>query len=379
MARTTRTRMTTTRATATRTATTARTTPARTTGVVGLAVLALAGCSVAGAASDGAADAGEDPADTVTLVTHDSFVVDKAMLDAFEERSGLTVELVQPGDGGALVNQLVLTKESPLGDAVFGIDNSFASRAIGEGVLEPYTSPELPAGAAPYAADEEGHLTPIDMGDVCVNVDHAWFAERGLAEPATLEDLADPAYRDLLVVQNPATSSPGLAFLLATVGAFGEDGWQAYWAALRDNGVKVVDGWSDAYTVDFSGSAGEGPRPLVVSYASSPPAEVAEGATEAPTGALLETCFRQVEYAGVLAGADNPEGAREVVDFLLSDEFQASIPEAMYVYPVDDAAPLPESWERFAPLAPEPFSVDPEVIDANRDEWIRTWTDTVVG
>ena len=364
MARTTRTRSTTT---------------LTTTGVVGITVLALAGCSVAGAASDAADGAGADPADTVTLVTHDSFVVDEAMLDAFEESSGLTVELVQPGDGGALVNQLVLTKESPLGDAVFGIDNSFASRAIGEGVLEPYTSPDLPDGAASYAADDEGHLTPIDMGDVCVNVDHAWFAERWLAEPVTLEDLADPAYRDLLVVQNPATSSPGLSFLLATVGAFGEDGWQAYWASLRDNGVKVVDGWSDAYTVDFSGSAGKGPRPLVVSYASSPPAEVAEGATEAPTGALLETCFRQVEYAGVLAGADNPEGAREVVDFLLSDEFQASIPEAMYVYPVDEAAPLPESGEQFAPLAPQPFAVDPEVIDANRDEWIRTWTDTVVG
>ncbi|GAA2720659.1 thiamine ABC transporter substrate-binding protein [Cellulomonas aerilata] len=354
-----------------------RATTARTV-AVGVTGLALAGCSVAGtgAAPD---EASSGPGSTVTLVTHESFAVDEDVLAAFEERSGLTVEIVQQGDGGALVNQLVLTRESPLGDAVFGIDNSFASRAIDEGVVEPYVSPELSAGAAALAPDDAGHLSAVDLGDVCVNVDHTWFAERGIPEPVTLQDLTEPAYRDLLVVQNPATSSPGLSFLLATVGAFGEDGWTGYWQALRDNGVRVVDGWSDAYTVDFSGSSGAGPRPLVVSYASSPPAEVPEGATQAPTGALLDTCFRQVEYAGVLAGTDNPEGAREVVDFLLGAEFQAGVPEQMYMYPADDHVALPPAWQAFAPLSPQPFTVAPDEIDAHRDEWIRTWTDTVVG
>ena len=361
---------------------TTRTRSTTTTTIATVGLLALAGCSLAGADPDGgdaAAAAGGQDGDTVTLVTHDSFAVDEALIEDFEAESGFDVQVVQPGDGGTLVNQLVLTKDAPLGDVVYGIDNSFASRAIDEGVLEPYRSPELPAEAEQYAADDAGHLTPIDMGDVCINVDHEWFAEQGLAEPETLEDLADPAYRDLLVVTNPATSSPGLAFLLATVGAFGEDGWVDYWAQLRDNGVKVVEGWSDAYSVDFSGSSGEGPRPLVLSYASSPPAEVPEGADQAPTGALLDTCFRQVEYAGVLAGADNPEGAQAVVDFLLSEEVQASIPESMYMYPVDPSVPLPETWERFAPLAEDPFTVPAQDIDANRDEWIRTWTDTVIG
>jgi thiamine transport system substrate-binding protein len=371
----------------TRTTTTARWAP-RTVrrvvaGIGALAVLSTAGCSLAGQSSDDGAGGtssgtGADTG-TVTLVTHDSFGVSEELLAQFTAETGLAVELVQPGDGGALVNQLVLTQGSPLGDAVYGIDNSFASRAISEGVLEPYRSPALPAGAEQYAADDADHLTPVDVGDVCVNVDHEWFAAQGLPEPVTLEDLTDPAYRDLLVVTNPATSSPGLAFLLATVGAFGEDGWTDYWAALRDNGVKVVDGWSDAYSVDFSGSSGAGPRPLVLSYASSPPAEVAEGAADAPTGALLDTCFRQVEYAGVIAGAENPEGARQLVDFLLSTEVQASIPESMYMYPVDASVPLPAAWETFGPLAAEPFTVAPEDIDAHRDEWIRTWTDTVVG
>jgi len=339
-----------------------------------LALLALAACGADGDGATGDATGGG----TVTLVTHDSFAVSDEVLAAFEEESGLTVEQVAPGDGGALVNQLVLTKGSPLGDVVFGIDNSFASRAIDEGVLDPYTPADLPESAARYAVGDGGELTPVDLGDVCVNVDHAWFDDAGVPEPVTLEDLADPAYRDLLVVTNPATSSPGLAFLLATVGAFGEDGWEQYWADLRANGVKVVDGWSDAYSVDFSGGEGAGDRPLVLSYSTSPAFTVSEDGTSSSTGALLDTCFRQVEYAGVLAGADNPEGAQQLVDFLVSEAFQADVPGQMYMYPADDSVALPAEWEQFAPLADEPFEVSPQDIDAHRDEWIRAWTATVV-
>lgn len=350
--------------------------------VAALAVAALGACSLVGTDDgDDAADAG-DPATTdgegggtVVLVTHDSFAVPDELVAAFEEETGYTLETRAPGDGGALVNQLILTKDAPLGDAVYGIDNSFATRAIEEGILEPY-APD--AAVADYAVDDAGSLTAVDMGDVCINVDHEWFAEAGIPEPTTLDDLTDPTYRDLLVVTNPATSSPGLAFVLATVGAYGEDGWLDYWAALRDNGVKIASGWSDAYYVDYSGPSSEGDRPLVLSYASSPPYEVPEGATEPPTGALLDTCFRQVEYAGVLAGAANPEGARAVIDWLLSPEVQASIPENMYMYPVTDVD-LPESWTQFAPLAPEPFHVEPDVISENRDAWLEQWTDTVVG
>ena len=347
-----------------------------------VAVAALGACSIVGQddggtggdAGDGDGGAGGSSAGggTVVLVTHDSFAIPDDLVAAFEAESGYTLETRAPGDGGALVNQLILTKDAPLGDAVYGIDTTFASRAIDEGVLEPYTPEDA---VAEYAVDDAGSLTAVDMGDVCINVDHAWFADAGIAEPTTLEDLTDPAYRDLLVVTNPATSSPGLAFVLATVGAFGEDGWLDYWAALRDNGLKVASGWSDAYYVDFSGPSSEGDRPLVL---SSPPYEVADGAIQAPTGALLDTCFRQVEYAGVLAGAANPEGARAVIDWLLSPEVQAAIPENMYMYPVTDVD-LPESWTQHAPLAPEPFHVEPDVISENRDAWIEDWTDTVVG
>lgn len=340
---------------------------------------ALAGCSLTGSgdsapttdAAGGTAAGGE-----LTVVTHDSFSISQELLDGFEAESGYQLTMVAPGDGGTLVNQLVLTKDSPLGDVVFGIDNSFAARAVEAGVLTPYTSAALPAGAE---MDASGSLTPIDRGDVCINVDHQWFADTGIPEPVTLDDLADPRYKSMLVVTNPATSSPGLAFLLATVGAFGEDGWLPYWERLVANDVRVVDGWSDAYYVDFSGSEGAGPRPLVLSYSSSPAAEIPEGASQPRTGALLDTCFRQTEYAGVLAGAANEEGARAFIDFLLSPEVQADIPGQMYMYPIDETAPLPQAWAAHAPLATEPFAVPAEKINANREEWIAAWTQTVIG
>ena len=329
--------------------------------------------SSSGAAGVGAAGGGE-----VTLVTHDSFVIDDAMLADFEASSGLKVTVLAQGDAGAMVNQLVLTAGNPLGDAVFGIDNTFASRALDAGILAPYTSPAASNGAAAVGAGDD-RVTAVDYGDVCVNVDHSSFATNALAEPVTFEDLAKPEYQDLLVVESPATSSPGLAFLLGTVAHFGQDGWQAYWTQLKDNGVKVTGGWTDAYTVDFSGSSGQGARPLVVSYASSPPAEVPAGATTAPTGALLDTCFRQVEYAGVLQDAKNPAGAQQVIDFLLSPEFQASVADGMYVYPVDSAAPLPATWQQFAPVATAPAELDPAVIAANREAWIASWSDLLEG
>ena len=312
---------------------------------------------------------------SVTLLTHDSFAVDKKVLADFESASGIKVTVLAQGDAGVLVNKLILTKDNPLGDAVFGIDNSFASRAEQAGILAEYTSPALGNGASRYSTSK--YLTPIDYGDVCVNVDHNWFKAKNLAEPKTFEDLAKPEYKNLLVTESAATSSPGLIFLLGTIAHYGADQWQGYWKSLVANGLKVTSGWTDAYTVDFSGSSGKGNRPLVVSYASSPPDEVHNGVAQ--TGALLNTCFRQVEYAGVLAGAKNPAGAKQVVDFLLSKQFQEGVPAGMYVYPVDSSVALPADWQKFAPVAPHPLTMDPAQIAANRDTWISQWTDLVQG
>ena len=313
----------------------------------------------------------------VTLVTHDSWAMAEEVIASFEAESGYTVEVLPSGDAGEMTNKLTLTRENPIGDAVYGIDNTFATRAVDEDVLEPHTPADLPASAADHALQGAAGevLTPIDWGDVCVNIDDAWFAEEGIAPPETLDDLVDPAYENLLVTPAASTSSPGFAFLLATIGEFGEDGWQDYWSDLMDNGARVVSDWSQAYQVDFTAGGGKGDRPIVVSYSSSPPFTIPEGKKRPTTSALLDTCFRQVEYAGVLRGADNPEGAKALVDFMTGREFQEALPDNMYVFPVDSEAELPQLWEKWAVPAPDPVEVDPADITRFRSEWIREWRD----
>nr|NLD40480.1 thiamine ABC transporter substrate-binding protein [Actinomycetales bacterium] len=363
-----------------------RTTTARAALTAAAAFALLAGCtSSTSPTTTGAPDDGTRAASSSTpsgsgtatdgtevrLVTHESFDLPEALLAEFTAETGYKLEFVRPGDAGAMVSQLILTKNSPLGDAVFGIDNTFASRAVAEGVLEPYTSPSAVAGID----DLDGHLTAIDQGDVCLNIDRLWFAENNVPEPTDLDDLIRPEYEGLTVITNPATSSPGLAFLFATIAEFGESegeyaGWQQYWSDLLANGTRVADGWSDAYYVDFTPY--EGDRPIVLSYSSSPAAEVQADGT-ARTANVDASCFRQVEYAGVLTGAENPEGARALVDWLLSVPVQEEIPGSMYMYPVDPDAQLPAEWAEFASLSEDPLALDPADIAANRDAWLQEW------
>ncbi len=342
--------------------------------VAGAAAVLLAGCAGPSVpvSSAPASSAAPTESRTLTVITHDSFALDEKTIAAFKADSGYDVKYVAPGDVGTVVNQLILTKDAPLGDVVYGIDNTFAGRAIQAGILSPYASPAQPKGSDAYAADGSHSLTPVDYGDVCVNADTAWFKAKGLAVPVTLDDLAKPEYANLLVVENPASSSPGLAFLAATVGAKGDPGYLDLWKQLKANGVKVVKGWTEAYTVEFSGSSGKGDRPLVVSYSSSP-------AFEHGTEVLTQTCFRQIEYAGVLAGAQNEVGARKFVDFLVSKQVQAQIPDTMYMDPVDPDVELPADWKKYAATVDAPITVPVAELGAKREQWIKAWTAEVLG
>jgi len=329
----------------------------------------------------GACDSGGDDKDTLTLVTHDSFAVSDDVLAEFTEQTGVEVEVLRSGDAGAATNQVILTKDDPLGDVFFGLDNTFLTRATEEGVFERYESPELEAVPDQYELDPQHRVTPVDRGDVCINYDKAYFADAGLPVPQTLDDLTRPEYRGLLVTENPATSSPGLAFTLATIAQFGEDGWRDYWERLRANDVQVVAGWEEAYNGEFSAGEGQGDQPLVVSYASSPPAAVFFSdpqPAESPIGTVLASCFGQIEFAGILKGTDNEKAARELIDFMLSARFQEDIPLNMFVFPVRDGVQLPDVFVQFAEVPPEPLSLEPDDIGENRDRWIEEWTDTVL-
>lgn len=314
---------------------------------------------------------------TVTLVTHESWAPDAKVMAEFTKQTGFTVKVQKSGDAGTLANKLVLAKNNPSGDVVFGIDNTFASRVAKEGVLESYTSKAAAASTSKYDLPEgqgKGMLSPIDTAAVCVNVDDAWFTKNGKKKPSSLDDLTKPEYKNLMVAPGASSSSPGMAFLLATIGTYGEKGWQPYWTKLMNNGLKLTSGWSDAWNVDYTAGEGKGSRPIVVSYDSSP-AFTVDKAGKTTTSALANTCFRSTEYAGVIKGAKNPEGAKAFIDFMNGQSFQTSLPNSMYVFPVDSSVALPSEWAKNVKPADKTIDVSPADIDKNRQTWLTQWKD----
>jgi thiamine transport system substrate-binding protein len=341
--------------------------------VAATTTLVLTACSLIGAGSTS-----DEGSKNVVLVTHDSFVLPKKVIAQFEQQSGYHLVVQAAGDGGTLTNKLVLTQGDPTGDVAFGVDNTFATRALDAGVFAPYDV-SLPPGASRYLIPgDDQRLAPIDNGNVCVNVDTGWFADHHLAPPRSFDDLIKPAYHGLIAVPGATTSSTGLAFLLGTIGRYGS-GWQAWWQKLVANGATITDGWSQAYESDFTQGGGHGPDPIVVSYDSSPAFTVPKGSSTSTTKALLDTCFRQVEYAGVLTGAANPKGAEKFVDFMLSPTVQQALPDSMYVFPVRTGTPLPTTWAKFAVQPQHPYVVSPGAISAHRDTWLRQWSNIVSG
>ena len=338
--------------------------------------LVLTGCSGgANSASEEAGD-GEGGARTVTVITHESFPSEE-FAAAASEATGYTVEAITAGDGGELTNRLVLSQGEPLADVFFGVDSFFASRLIDESVVVPYEPSNFPESGREFLYDSEFSITPIDEGAVCMNTDPAWFADAGIAEPETYEDLLDETYRGQTVVLDPASSSTGMAFLAGTVAHFGEDGYEQFWSDLIANDARIENGWTDAYNGQFTQGGGDGTYPIVLSYASSPAWTVNEAGTESSTRALTKTCTSQVEYAGILDGTENLEGAQAVMDFFVSPEFQNTIAETMYMNPIDDGATVPDVWDRFVESPETRNDVDPVTIGERRDTWLRAWTDAV--
>ncbi len=308
------------------------------------------------------------------LVTHDSFSASDEVLALFEEEHDAQIELVPLGDAGTMVNQSALSVNNPLGDVMYGVDNTFLTRALEADLFEPYEAPNLVNVPDAFILDPEHRVTPIDYGDVCLNYDLNYFEDVGLPVPASLEDLIRPEYRGLTVVEEPSASSPGLAFLLATVAHFGEEGWESYWRDLRANDVLVAADWSEAYYDHFTAGGGEGERPIVVSYASSPPF------TAGTTASLIAdgSCFRQIEFAGVLRNAEHPDLARELVNFMLTSAFQQDVPEQMYVFPVVEGTTLPDAFIQYATVPELPASIDPAFIESQRSTLIERWTEVVL-
>ncbi|MDT8898565.1 MAG: thiamine ABC transporter substrate-binding protein [Thermanaerothrix sp.] len=317
------------------------------------------------------------------IMTHDSFAASEEVIAEFERQYNVKLVILPSGDTGAMLSQAILTKNAPLADVLYGVDNTFLSRALKEDLFEPYRSPLLENIPPEFILDPEYRVLPVDYGDVCINYDKRYFAERNLPVPQSLEDLLKPEYKGLLVVENPATSSPGLAFLMATIAHFGDPGYLDFWKGLRENGVVVVNDWETAYYTNFSGSSGKGPQPMVVSYGSSPPAEVIfaeQPLDEAPTASIVapDTCFRQIEFVGILKGTSQRALAEKWVDYMLDRRFQEDMPLQMFVFPVNRQAQLPEAFVKYAQIPEKPATLDPNLIAEKREAWIEAWTETVL-
>jgi len=335
----------------------------------------LAGCSSGPTAAVSSSHAPQTV--TVTLLTHDSFAVDKRLLTTFEKQSGITVDIQSVGDAGQLVSSAVLAAGAPSGDVLFGVDNSLAPKAVAAQVFSPYASPNLHNLVAPLQANTFGGvLTPVDYGDVCVVVDKTWFAAHHAVPPSTLSDLTKPAFANLLVVEDPALSSPGTAFLYATIARYGS-AWKQYWTRLRNNGVQVANSWTQAYSGDFTAGGGKGSRPLVVSYGTDAAADIVYASNPKPStprvAVMHDGCYRQIEYAGVLRGTAHPAAAGKVVDWLTSQSFQAGVPMAMFVYPARSGVALPSVFTKWAPQATHPLQLPPATVAANETSWLSDW------
>jgi len=320
---------------------------------------------------------------TLTVITHDSFAISKKVIEQFEQENNVQVNFVLSGDAGSALNKVILTKDAPLGDVFYGTDNTFLSRALKEDIFEPYASPLLKKIPTRFQLDPENRALPVDYGDVCINYDKKYFATNDLTIPQSLEDLLKPEYKGLLVVENPAISSPGLAFLLATIVEYGEEGYLTYWQKLKENRVVVVNDWNTAYYSNFSASSGKGAQPMVVSYASSPAAEViyaTEPLTEAPTASIIgkNTCFRQIEFVGILKNTPHRDLAEKFIDYMLSIPFQEDIPLNMFMFPVNKDAKLPEEFRRFVQIPDDPATLPYEKIASSRDRWVEAWQEVVL-
>jgi len=345
----------------------------------GTSALALATIALATTVACSSDDATKKDV-TLTIVAYESFTPPEGIFDAFTNETGISVRIVAAGDAGEMIAKATLTAGNPEGDVMWGVDNTLLSRALDADVFDPYVSgvdgldPDLVATAADV-------VTPVDYGDVCVNYDVERLEQLGIDPPTSFDDLASPEYRGLLVTPSALTSSTGLAFLLGTI-ADDPDGWQQTWRDLRDNDVLVVGGWYEAYYTEFSRYGGE--RPLVVSYASSPPAEILfadpplPDGSPAPTAVVASTCFRQIEYAGVLRGSKHVEEARALIDYLVSPIFQESMPESLFVFPANERATLSDTFTTYVQPVTDPLVMEPATIAASRDAWLEEW-DAIVG
>lgn len=316
------------------------------------------------------------------VLVYDSYAVSEELVLRFEAANDVKLQFIEAGDGTELLNRAILTAEAPIADVIVGINSVLVNRALVNNLLESYESPYLSEIDAIYQTDPENRALPFNHGAVCINYDTEFFSTHELKVPTTLEELVDPVYSGMLAIENPISSTPGLAFMLMTIDVLGEDGYLFFWEDLLENGAEIVPDWSTAYYTNFTAGGGGGYQPMVVSYDASPaavPFYAEEPMDEAPTASILadDMCIEMIEYAGILKGSDQVELAQKFIDALLSAEWQSDLPAQMFVYPVNGTATIPELFETFAPQPVNPVRMDPAIVAVNYEKWLQAWAESI--
>lgn len=310
----------------------------------------------------------------VRLATHDSFDLPKELISQFEQQHDAKIRIVKAGDGNELLNKLIISKRKPIADVVYGLDNGNIAQAISENIL---------SNTQPQSADTVVKLPnalAVDYGFIAINYDKQWFKEKNLPLPTSLADLTKPEYKNLLVSPNPATSTPAMGFFLANIAGLGEEGAFQWWQKMRQNGVKITKGWSEAYYKEFSLNGGS--RPMMVGYSSSPAAEVfySKGKLSTPRmGNLFLNggVYLQKEGVAVLNGSQQPELATKLAQYLQSPTVQRAVPTSMWVYPAVRHTPLAPVMVH-ASVPKVHFAPNDKRIQQNRKAWLQRWVQTVL-
>lgn len=306
--------------------------------------------------------------ETLVIYTYDSFVSEwgpgPAILSAFEEKTGIKVEVIAAGDANTILSRAISEKDAPQADILLGLDNTLVELAVAEDLIEYYSATNI--GNAPQEIIfKDNSMVPFDYGFFAVIYDSQTLSN----VPTSLEDLTKDEYKDSLILMDPRTSSPGLGFLSWTVAVYGDD-YLDYWKRLKPSILTITDGWSQGYGAFTNGEA-----PMVLSYTTSPAYHLAFEETDRYQAAIFtDGHVAQIEGAALSKNAPNRDSAVKFLEFILEDDFQNVIPLTNFMFPASEKTMLPEAWSIVPAvekiIRPEALFTAEE-INKTLDEWAR--------
>lgn len=335
----------------------------------------------------------QDDDGTLKILTYDIAAFSDDMLTNFTEQTGFAVELVYTDDAGGILEIMLQTQGSPQVDLAVGLDNTYLQTALDFCLLTVNNVDTSNVDPNVMALYDGPKAVPFDQGHVCLNYDESVVDGENLTEPQTLWNLTESQWTDKTVFPSPLTSSPGRAFMVATIDYFENDldpnttafDW---WKAMADNGATFTSGWTEAYEIHYSGGYGAwvdghlGDAAMTVSYCHSPGVEAYYGGnwTSSTSLVLPRATFHQVEYGGLVNGGGNQEAANAFLTFLLSEDINRNMPENNLMQSVLNNATWPEEegYRYHTDLPTLNANITTERIGQEMDDWLMAWTNATV-